>query len=135
MTLSETTSALDVVRRLNRWDNAKRTILRTLWLQGAMLKQIAHETGMSLNSCKEERAKIGLLPRRARGENKVHNLTVYFSDEQWAEMRKAAFGRYGSMAQYIRAVVARDCGRPRMLDTGEPKEPVGYRRQEPSDDG
>lgn len=117
-------SKLDKIKRPNRWDKARRTILRTLWLQGVMLKQIAHETGMALNSCKEERAKMGLSPRRVRGENKVQSITVYFSDEQWAEMRKAAFGRYGSMAQYIRAVIARDCGKPRMLDTEGPKAPV-----------
>ena len=98
-------------KRLNRWNAARRAILRKRWLEGAMVKAIARETEMAAASVKEERARMGLPSRRA-DQVKHHALTVYFDDELWTTMQRAAFGRCASMPSYIRSLVLRDCGRP-----------------------
>jgi hypothetical protein len=98
------------MKRLNRWNAARRAILRKLWLEGAMVKAIAREVEMSPASVKEERARLSLPSRRS--EVKQHAVTVYFDDELWTTMQRAAFGRCASMPSYIRSLVMRDCGRP-----------------------
>lgn len=99
-------------KRPNRWNEGRRAILRKRWLEGAMVKAIARETDMAPASVKEERARMGL-PTRRSDEVKHRALTVYFDDDLWTTMQRAAFGRCASMPNYIRSLVMRDCGRPK----------------------
>ena len=117
-------------KRPNRWNEGRRAILRKRWLEGAMVKAIARETEMAPASVKEERARMGLPPRRA-DQVKAHALTVYFDDELWTTMQRAAFGRCASMPNYIRALVMRDCGRPK---TAGPARGTSARVARDSDD-
>lgn len=102
-------------KRLNRWNDARRALLRTMWHAGSSIKVIAHETEMSPASVKLERKKLCLPPRNQPELVKTHRVTVWFDDVQWGEIQKAAFGRYSSLSGYVRAIMLRDCGRPREM--------------------
>lgn len=81
-----------------------------MWADGAQVKAIAHATDMSPSAIKEERLRLRLPPRNKPAHVKTNAVSVYFDDVTWAKLRRAAFGRYASIPNYIRGLVLRDVG-------------------------
>jgi transposase len=111
-TLGKMRARLDLPRRARyarRWSEERRKDFRRQWREGISQRAIASDYGISVSAIDRWRRKLDLPKRRAK-EAKKRRLIFFLSEPVFQAMQRAAFGRYATNADYVRALIRRDTG-------------------------
>jgi transposase len=104
-TLGKMRARLDLPRRARyarRWSEERRKDFRRQWREGISQRAIASDYGISVSAIDRWRRKLDL-PKKRR-------LIFFLSEPVFQAMQRAAFGRYATNADYVRALIRRDTG-------------------------